>query len=357
MAAGDFIQAYNEQINAQKMWNDGRHKRELQKPVPSAMAVMSQQNVAFEKVMQGGRCVGVEAIYFKSCNDDVVDCEDGDNDITDCDVSGIEAETAKKVYTPNVCLTKSLKVSADDCAGFNSFEEKLTFMKLKMKATLEAELNKKVIASLVSNAQANTFNEGGTISGTKVTFGSSSWIDGAGAKLLPKFHISAEKNQIYDAYMINGTNFYEAKWLYDYKEKSGSDDRYDDVFSQGPYQMFWDITNMDTVIGDKASFLIDRSAIAFFGQNEYENDIKRELKSDMFVYREPSMRLNYRNGQTVQPVYFDVTEQWDCAISSGDPVKNRRYQVVNIEYVLRGGLVTGTPDCGGGTGILHFEQS
>lgn len=352
-----FIQKYNEQIMAQRMWADGRHKRELQKPVNAVLGGMVNQNVAFTPVMKGNVCIGTEAIFFKSCNDTVVDCTQAGNNLADCGISGIEATTEKKTYTPNVCLTKSIKVSEDDCAGFANFEEKLAFMKLKAKTAIEVEFNKAWIAALVANASANTeIFTGWTTVGTKVTIPAADWAAGEGAKLVAKLHISAEKNQIYDAYVLNGSNFYEAQWLYNYKEKSGSDDRYDDVFSAGPYDFMWDIINVDTVATASASFLVDRNAIAYFGQNEYANLEKRELKSDLFVYREPSMRLRYKDGTNIVPVYFDVVEEHSCAVAGAATVLNKRYRVVNIEYTLRGGIITGPADCNSKTGILHFEQ-
>lgn len=358
MAAGDFIDVYAEQIAAQRMWNDPRNNRELQKPIDSAMAVLNEQGVRFvPQILQDGRCVAVEAIYLKSCNDTVTDVEEVENNITDCDVSGVEAEAAKKTYTPNVALSKSIKVSTDDCAGFNTFEEKLAFLKLQAKTAIEVEFNKKVIAQLAANAQVNANPITGNVLGTVTRYATAQWEDGAGAKLLSELHVSAERNQIYDAYILNGLNFYEAKWLYQYKEKAGSAERYDNVFDQGPYSMYWDIIDLDAEVGGlPSSFLVDKNAIAFFGQNEYMNTEKRELVADLYTYKEPSMRLSWRNGQTMVPVYFDVAEQWSCAVSGASAVKNRRYGVVNIEYTLRGGLVLGPPDCGGGTGILHYQQ-
>jgi len=362
MAAGDFIDVYAEQIAAQQIWIDPRNNRELQKPIVSAQSLLNEQGVRFvPQILKDGRCVGVEAIFLKSCDDTVTDCEQSANNIADCNVSGIEAEAAKKTYTPNVCLSKSIKVSADDCAGFNSFEEKIAFMKLKAMNALEVELNNKVVATIASNAQANTAPLNGTVNATMVEYSSAAFEGHEGAKLLSEFNISAQRQQIYDAFILNGINFYEAQWLYDYKEKAGSQSVFDSIFNNGPWQMYWDITALDTEVGGTQisnSFLIDKNAIGFFGQNEYMNDMsaKKELKSDMYVYRMPSRRLQYRNGVTMENVYFDVTEQWDCTISGAATVKNRRYQVVQFEFVLRGGLITGPADCNGGTGILHYTQ-
>lgn len=357
MAAGDYIDVYAEQIAAQRMWNDPRNNRELQKPVETAMAALKEQAVTFVPVMKNGRCVAVEAIYLKSCNDDVVDVGLQANNISDCDVDGDEAEAAKKTYTPNIFLTKSIKVSEDDCAGFTNFEEKLAFEKLKAKTALEVEFNKKIIAALVANATAPAASSvlTGTIAGTTVGYGAGNFDGANGAKLLAEWNIVAQREQIYDAYIMNGTNFYESHWLYPFKEKAGSAERFDTVFDRGPGPMYWDITALDAVSGaDASSFLVDKSAIAFFGKNEYAG--RRELKSDLFTYTEPSMRLSYRDGQSMMPIQFDVTEQWSCAISGATVVQNRRYRVVNIEYVLRGGIILGPPDCGGGTGIIHFNQ-
>jgi len=356
MAAGDFINRVNEQIAAQRMWNDPRSNRELQTPVETAMAVLGEQAVTFQPVMSGPVCIGVEAIYLKSCNDTVTDCMESGNNLASCAVSGVEAEGVKKTYTPNVCLTKSIKVSADDCAGFTSFEEKLAFMKLKAKNELEVSLNSKMIAALVANAQVNAHPGDGTIDGTTTGFASANWEGAAGAALISKLHVSAIRNKILNAYIVNGSNFFEANFLYNYKEKAGSQDRFDSIFQQGPYRMYWDIFALDAAVGDPSSFMIEPSAIAFFNQNEYENSEKRELKSDLWVYKEPSMRLTYRDGQATKPVYFDVTEEWTCAVSGNDPVKHRRYSVVNVEFVLRGGIITGPPDCNGGLGILHYNQ-
>lgn len=358
MAAGDFISRVAVQAASQRIWADGRNFRELRKPINACMAGLSEQAVSFVPIMKGPVCIGVEAIYMKGCNDTVVDTQLSANNLADCDVSGVEGETAKKTYTPNISLTYSIKVDEDDCAGFTSFEEKLAFMKLKAKSILEHEFNKKWIATVAANVQANADPVGGTAVGNIVQFPASDFEGGAGAKLMPKFHISAEVNQIYDAYMLNGRNFFEAKWLYEWKEKAGSDDRYDDVYTSGPYEMYWDIINVDSVVGTNPTFIIDKSAIAFFGQNDYMADMNnpRELKADLYVYREPSQRLMYRDGNSMVPLYFDVAEQHTCTVSSQDPVRQRRHRVVQIEYNLKGGIITGPPDCGGGTGILQFDQ-
>lgn len=359
MAAGDFISRVAVQAASQRIWADGRNFRELRKPINACMAGLSEQAVSFVPIMKGPVCIGVEAIYMKGCNDTVVDTQLSANNLADCDVAGVEGETAKKTYTPNISLTYSIKVDEDDCAGFTSFEEKLAFMKLKAKAILEHEFNRKWIATLAANIQANVDPLDGVKGvGEEITFPAAQWEGGSGATLMPKFHISAEANQIYDAYILNGRNFYEAKWLYEYKEKAGSQDRYDSVFDMGPYQMYWDIINVDAEVGAQSSFVIDKSAIGFFGQNDYMADMNapRELKADLYVYREPSQRLMYRDGNSMVPVYFDVAEQHTCTVSSQDPVRQRRHRVVQIEYNLKGGIITGPPDCAGGTGILEFRQ-
>lgn len=359
MAAGDFIQRVAVQMAAARMWADGRQFRELKKPINTALAVLSEQNVRFgNPIFKNGVCVGIEVIYLKSCDEDVVDTSLSENNLSDCDVSGTQAESAKKTYNLNVSITKAIKVSMDDCAGFATFEEKLAFLKLQAMASIEKDFNNKVIATIEANKQTNAHAVGGSGGGTStISFPSIQWDAGEGAKLMSKLYVSAERNQIYDAYIMNGLNFYEAKWLYQYKEKAGSDERYDSVFDLAPYNLYWDIINLDSVVGSTPSYVIDRSALAFHGQNEYASTTPVEIKADMVGYRQAAPRLKYNDGGTMVPAYFDVVEQVTCTQTAKDPAMQRRYRVLDVEFTLRGALVTGPPDCGGGTGILKFDRS
>lgn len=358
MAAGDFSasQMFAVKTRQEAIFADPRSNRELKRPVGTVAAVGANQQVTWNPIMKGRNCVGVQAYWLKKCTDTVVDFTSG-NALANCDISATQIESDSLTLSPTFKLRDTFVVYDDQCADHIDAQEKIAWAALRTKVALEEKLNQKVIAFLNANKMVNQFTPAsgsiGVAAGTPA--GSETRVDPAywNEDIIAEFDLASEFNELNSPYIVNGTNLRSAFFNAAYNVRN--DDEKDQIAKFQHFDMYFDSRVINGVTTRKSTFIIDSGALGLWIQNENANDVP-ESQSDrkaMFTWRENSLNLSYRDGNSLVPVAFDVYMYKDCTVASNGA---RRWGWF-FEYNLRGGIAVGPADCNDGTGILEYYNA
>lgn len=356
MAAGDFTASHLPDILVARdqVFKGERHSRGILKDVSIAQAFLERQKVDWKVFYdQAGlnnkrKCIGAKVAWLKSCNDEVTDCSE--DPITSCDITGPEMESDNQMYSPNICYSKSMAVADNQCKDMFDKATKIGVAMATIMASLEQEFQKRIIAFLLGNGQQNRYtNPIWTVDGDTTKVPPEYWNE----ELLADIVAAGELNDIYDQYLVTGSNFWKANFLSRYKENCCRTDSL--VTERGPIDMYFDLRNVDQANGGiPTTFLVDSGAYGYFNVTEYQNEspIPFSQGSDLSIMRIPSQRLRYNNGNTLEPVYFDFQIQEKCTVSNGDMFVN-----TVIKGYHNGGLALAPVTCNeNDTGILIFEN-
>jgi hypothetical protein len=350
MAQGDFSASYLGDIlvKQQEMWANPRSLNQLNEYTETAQAILSNQMVRWLPIMENGRkCIGVKATWLKDCDDTVTDCSSGNN-LSNCDISGHEIESDSKLYPENLCIRDSFKVMDDECKDQYEAQEKIAFAMIRSKQKIQKKLNTKIISFLDANITANLFTGTyGDIDGTETYFAPSYWTQ----DIIAEFDLTNVMNKIRTPIVLNGSNLRTAVFNAQFNQLNS--DQKDQAAKFGHMKMYWDLLNIDTTVGSKATYLVDAGGVGFFNLNNYMNTAPEQTNDNQnsVVWHETSPNLSYMNGNAEQPLKFDITMLRKCTV-----IGSQRLWGYHYEVQLRGGLHLGPPGCGGATdtGILKI---
>lgn len=361
MAAGDFTASHLPDILVAKdqVFTGERHKRGIIKDVSTANAILGRQMVNWEPFYEGaglnsGRsCIGAKAVWLKACDDTVSDC----GQLSDCNLTGPELESDSQLYQPNLCFEKSGSVLDNQCKDLFDKATKIGVQMANIMASLEQELQSRLITFAFANVQDNryagTYGVRKTVavdSESTTIFPESQWTSDIIAELIA----TAENNDFYNYYLLSGKNLWTQAFISQYREGCCNTDKL--VTGDGPVDIFFDLKNIDLANGGvKSTLMIDAGAFGYFNVTDYANESPQPFSqgSDLSVWRVPSSRLSYMNGDKLEPVYFDFEIQEVCTV---DNSRNKKYVKTVVLGRHQGGIALAPPTCNeDDTGILLFE--
>lgn len=347
MAAGDFTlsEMPDVLIKIDELFADPRNKRELEHPLESAKSVLENQMVSFLPVMVGNKCVGIKAAWLKSCNETVDTC--ANTALADCDIGGVQIESDQKDFTVNNCLRNSFAVYDDQCKDKFDVAEKMAYAFAVKTLEIEKMLNNTIISYLSAQATANLYTGTyGSIVATQTGFDADQYVP----DLLAEMDITADFNDIRNPILLSGTLLKNA--VYNAGFNNLNDDQKDQIAKFNAWNLYFDPRNIDTTQGEPTMFMFDAGSLAFFSKNEFDNLAPMNMMdgSNTHVFRMPSRRLQYRDGNAMKPVTFDVYTQKKCTVTASGV---RRWGT-HVEIILNFGLHVGPLDCNDGSGILEF---
>ena len=350
MAAGDFLASAlpDALIKMEQMFSGQRLTPELNKPIETINALATRQTVRFDALnilLDAANCQGSKAAFLKACNDDVA------TSISSCEITGDEIEADSVTLADNLIYAKSFTISEVDCKDIFTASEKLAYAMASAMASLENAVNEAAVAFLAANAQDNSATLPDTWDNSDADL-----IGIPSSELTPEalaeIHYQAVINNLYSPFLISGRNFYTANVLASF-QSAGADNR-DGIFRSPLGDIVYDLKNIDTLTSLASTFAVDPSAYAFWCSNQFMNEAPEgwDDQYNTFVWKQRAPRLMFRNGNTLQPVYFDVRRQTSCAVSS-----NRTYRDYKYQVSFKGGLQLGPQICSASeTGILHYKK-
>lgn len=288
----------------------------------------------------GRRCEGLDVSWLNICD---LTVSEGD---VDCELDGDELGAQKKTYVPNLTFHKAIKVPDSQCKDVHELEEKRALAMLGILATMDQELERRIITFL--NANADTLTgltlPVGTIDGVDAT----EWdipIANATADLFIDLEQFAATLNMVNPLVIDGNNFYTLLKKAEARI-GGNCCNTDNAFKLLP--IVQNFKTVDQVSGEKRTFLVDTVNIAYFNTvvNKNSAPIAKGDRDNTKVWSMPSRTLKWRNGNTLEPVMYDVKYQYQC-ISGHDYV-----EVYHAEH--RGAFILGPSNCNDRHGIVKI---
>lgn len=329
---------------------------EFMRPATSAKTVLENLTHRSVPVFRNGKCVGLQVLWLKDCNDDAVVSDTAP--VVACDIpAGAELASDKKTYEPDLFINDTRSASDDLCANYYEFVDTSAATLKRLITTIEQKLNVQTIAFLKANAQVNADTGGaGTIAGTQTGFPAASF----GPDLLAEISAYAATNRISDYRILSGRNFYNSVFNAQYRRLN--DDQRNQGAAYDNAGIAFDLLDLDTTAAIPSTFVFNPDCIGFF--NKTWSSFTPELvdpKLNKWAYKIASPNLRYRysaneNGRLVnrlQPVEYEVEYEKVCTgrDSLGKPVYMHTYLVRFI-----GSLFTAPGGCNDETGILHFTK-
>jgi|GEM_PF-4624373 len=351
MAAGTFTASVlpDVLIKINEMFSGERHTPELNKDIQTIQALAERQTARFDKLdvlLDHMDCRGAKVVFLKDCTNTAINLIT--DPITSCTLTGAETESESLTLANNLGYADSFSVKEEDCKDLFTIADKIAFLMASKMAAIEEKLNLACIAFLIANEQPVadplTYTETGNI----VNIPTDAWTPA----LLAEMAVMAKLSNLYSPFIISGSNLYVANFLADYRSQSSPS--VDAVLKSGPFDIIFDIKNIDTTVGANATFMVDPSSYAFWSTNQFQNTAPQEFSkgSTLYVWKQRAPRLVYNNNGVLTPVFFDMSTQETCAVVSGTRYVNRVFEIV-----FRGGLQLGPQVCSAtDTGILQFNE-
>lgn len=328
--------------------------RQYTAPNTTAMAVLANNNLGFEEVLNNNnKCVDFK-LWMVDTSDGANAFENSDTapPTTDCTlVAPREVGTRSWTYTPNVYLQDGFSVSDDLCGNDAQFTELVSAELVQVMKDARKELNKRIIQFLNTNATANKDTEfvgtEFTADGVKTLIPADSWLQ---EDFLMKLAIMAETNRMGMDYLIlDGSNLLLNKMmaplygLNDHQRSFGA--AYQTILNK----YYSDVLAMNTVVGEKATFIVNPAMIGFFNASQYglaPTVIDPSRNRQAFSVQDPELtyRRVRRDPQTGRattetvPLTYDIYYEYEC---EGRNSRARMTYAHKWEVNLFGGLFLG----------------
>lgn len=347
LVAGNFdAAAYNKaKVTMAELMSDDFAYGHLRQPTNIFNCIANKQNIrlggpATMTLADGRRCEGVDVSWLNICDLDV------STGAVDCVLDGDELGAQMKTYVNNLTFHKSIKFPDSQCKDVHDREEKRALTILAILATLDQELERRVVTFLNANAD--------DLTGLTVPVGS---IDGVDATewdipiasvtsdLFIDFEKFASQMDFVSPQVIDGNNFYSLLKKADAKI-AGNCCNTDGLFSLLP--ICANFKTVDQVSGEARTFIIDSTNIAYFNTvvNKNTSPIEKGDKDNTRVWSMPSRNLKWKNGNRLEPVMYDMKYQYQC-ISDHDYA-----EVYHAEH--RGAFILGPTNCNDRNGIVKI---
>lgn len=348
MAAGDFSASlmYDVQEKMESMFSGPKTNYGLNKPIPVAIAGANNQQVNLNPVMVDNTCVAVDVTFLK----DTISVTDTGTIPADCTIAGNQGESAKIQLVDTDLIYTEFSIYDDQCKDTYEFVEKTAYMMARAKVEMELTINNKFITFFESNAMAslNIDTDEGTLVGDEIQVPKATLND---PDYIGTIHTIAAKNKFGDAntFIVSGQTFYKTQYNAQFRSQSCC--TLDAAVTDGPFDMTFDLINMDSLLAKQALLVVDSGAYVFWPKNQYANTapINQQDQFNTWSWVEPSNRLTYRNGGQTVPVMFDVLRQRKC-VKTGENVRWGNH----FRLTLRMGFALSPDPYTLGSGIMQF---
>jgi len=318
-----------------QMWNDANFRREVQPEVEVVNALKAFQTANVSFFNPTDKKAKLRIYWIEACEGAVQDCT------VDCAWTGTNVSSDCQDYEIGVCKETIFTIDDSDFYGnYVSFNQAVAKGLLKHTTLLDNEIEKFVIAGLDSFSGANQYPVASDNRATQDINGNT-YIEGPywTASLMSYFAKVRRINFMPDARLFSGENMYDHYWNAQMDSANadgkGAMNKFD---SMG---WFFDIANMDTVLGAKKTLMVSPHAAAFVSTNRVLTPQDITNGADVSRFSIPS--------QNIPGVTYDVYYRTEC-VNAGEDLKH------HWRIVARYDLFQSPVLCDNNvTGVLSFE--
>ena len=196
-----------------------------------------------------------------------MDCSSGVEDDPaedECDIGGDEIGTVCENYSLSVRKKTGFTINETDLRTNNMNLDELAAINILRKTKeLDEFWSKYMIAVIDASAGVNQLNDMYTVSGTETLIPAYAW----NADLLGYLAMCMEVNRFSASYALSGRNLWLQKWNLDRESNLPESAAASGKLAELP--MFFDLFNIESVIGRKKTYLINKNAVALVTKNYY----------------------------------------------------------------------------------------
>jgi hypothetical protein len=326
------------QLKAEQIWADNASNKDYLAEVGTLTAIRSEQSAQLSALQDPDKDNTVKIIWVKDCDETVAACTD------ECSVGGNELESACDTHALDLCGKVGFTIDEKDLrSNVISKEELVAKAFLRKIKLLDEDLAQTAVNKIYSFKGRNVYAGGkGTISGFDTKVNPAYW----NASLFSYLALVAKKNKFASPYLLSGTNLYEAYW--NAKMNGANSDGKGAVNMFDSMKMYFDVFNIDAELDPaKYTFMLDKSAMAFFSKNYYPY-APGSSESMQWGGVGGSVGAKYQvPSKNLPGVFYDVTYKVRCV---GNEIKHDW----SIQY--KAGIFRNPVGCDlNNTGILAFK--
>jgi len=360
------------QLKWDTAFNGNRIDLPLKADPVTAAVVLEKQTARIDPILVRDYCRGFEVGFLES-DSTTIPTAVTSAPAVDCTLpTGDTLSSNQKTYDKNLFLQSTFSVPDADCDNTMKFVDRASKGLMAAMQKLSLGLNNTILARLVANAQTPTYaGDKGTINGNTIEFAAADFATGdAGADLVGYWNEIAIKEYLSsDYYVVNGTNFQALNFNAQFR--AANDNQRNQALAFGwDNKMYWDLHNLDNVVGSPSSFVIDPNMVFGGFTSSYGMEME-DIKTTNTFTRVFSMPLQYvsmaqngvngsnirtmqfSNGGVLEPVMVDVEYQLTCDPASLDA---KRSSIHTWRLTIKGLFDTAVASAGDGTGILQMVK-
>lgn len=333
---------------------------ELTTSIVSGQAILMNQDPNLTVLSSGNgigqKCVAAQAAAIRMCDIAVEETLTQTCAIT----TGAELGSEAVDMTKEILAKLNFSVLDRECHNAFSFAEKVAYGSMVTKAKLEVALSKKLITRVASIADAPDEDwydsTPGTVNGDSYDVNQADFK----ADLIADIRAASGITHMNNPIILSGQNLYNDTFLAQFKGAACCDN--DGVLLNNPYQIYFDLNNVDSTLGQRTTLAIDRNAVLFwsapdhvlnvFTNGMFEIGVPQLMLSDTYIWLDTLPRLTYMANGQVQPIYVDVRAKRLC---EGSGAQSLSYGWT-FEYIVRGSLTTNLANCDDRQGVLKFTR-
>jgi hypothetical protein len=308
--AGDFSCAdlVMIQVKLDQMWADSAVKQDYTANCVALQSIIQEQTAQFPQ-LKTEKDTQVKIAWLNHCDDTVSDCTN------DCIVGGDELSADCKTYELDICKTTGFSVKEKALrAGIFSKEELIAKAMLQKLKIMDEQLTQTVVSALDTYTGVNQFLNGFTTSGNDTVIPATYWTP----DLFAYFYQTMIMNKHTNSFMLSGSNLFQAEWIA--RMNMSNSEKAPDMAKMNTIRKYFDLFNMDSVLGTKKTFTIDKGAVAFVSKNYYPSTPIQYIGAGQTRYSVPSKNLS---GVTYDVIYTndctnnEITHHWSFYVKAG----------------------------------------
>lgn len=119
-------------------------------------------------------------------------------------------------------------------------------------------------------------------------------------------------NRMRDAYLLSGSNLFQTSWMVD-MERANAQGGQANANKLATFDKYFDLFNLDSVLGTKKTFLIRPSSMAFVSKNYHKTSTPTPVGGNVGqdLYTQVSKNLPFITYDAVHTVVCESDEYWD----------------------------------------------
>ncbi len=245
-----------------RVWADNQSKNDYAAEVGVLTALRENQTARMAEVENPDKDKTLRIWWLQNCGTAIVECA---TDADVCEFTGAEVEQKCQDYALDICFSTTFSIEDIQFRNNESNpEEALVINMMAALKSMDESLAQRAVAKLNSFAGINQYEGIADVDGVTTYIAPNFW----GPDMYGYFGMVAKINKFSNPFLIHGSNLYQTKWQQDFNVANAN--QKDGLPKMNSMKSYWDLFNIDSVNATyKASYMIDKGAVAFASQARY----------------------------------------------------------------------------------------